>query len=177
MAMLAAFVFVAQMINIPITGGTSGHLLGGFLTALFLGPYAATFIIALILFVQMLIFQDGGLTALGANILNMGIIGVGSSYFFYYLLGKLNGPFSKSRLFRLGIIFLAAWISVVAGAVFCGVELGLSGMARVKITVGLMAGIHALIGLIEGIMTVFIFEAVQMIRPDLIYAVKKNGVL
>ncbi len=177
MAMLAAFVFVAQMINIPITGGTSGHLLGGFLTALFLGPYTATLIIALILFVQMLIFQDGGLTALGANILNMGIVGVGSSYLLYSLLEKINGSFVGSRLFRLASIFLAAWVSVVAGAIFCGVELGLSGLAEVKITVGLMGGIHALIGLIEGIMTVFIYEAVQMIRPDLIYAVKKNGAL
>ena len=174
MAVLAAFVFVAQMINIPITGGTSGHLLGGFLAALFLGPYAAVFIMALILFVQMLIFQDGGLTALGANILNMGIIGVGSGYLVYSLLENVNGLFAKSHLFRSGIIFLAAWISVVAGAVFCGVELGLSGLADVKITTGLMASVHALIGLIEGIMTVFIFEAVQMIRPDLIYSVKKR---
>ncbi len=174
-AMLAAFIFVAQMINIPVTGGTSGHLLGGLLAALLIGPSAAVFIMALVLIVQMLIFQDGGLTALGANILNMGIIGVGLGYFSFTYLNKITRYFAKRRFLTAASIFLAAWISVESGALLTGVELGLSGVANIKVAVGLMTGVHALIGLLEGIMTTFIFEAVRAARPDLIYVIQKHG--
>ncbi len=164
-AMLAAFIFVAQMINIPISGGTSGHLVGGLLAALFIGPFASIFVLSLVLIVQMFIFQDGGLTALGANIFNMGFIGVTGGYFFYYYFTK----FIKSNVLHLTGIFLSAWLAVEFGALFTGIELGLAGLADTKITISLMVGIHALIGLLEGIMTVLIYEAVRAIRPDLIY--------
>lgn len=174
-AILAAFIFVAQMINIPISGGTSGHLLGGFLAALFVGPYAATFIIALVLLVQMLIFQDGGLTALGANILNMGIVNIGVSYLTYGLLSRFGRRWGKDGARHYLVIFVSAWLGVEAGAVLCGVELGLSGMARTEITVGLMAGVHALIGVLEGVMTVLICRAVRAVRPDLIDALREEN--
>lgn len=167
-AMLAAFIFVAQMINIPVTGGTSGHLLGGFLAALVVGPSAGIFIIALVLVVQMLLFQDGGITALGANILNMGITGVGISYLLFYHLEKINRKFFQSRLFQSFSVFLAAWISVEVSAILCGMELGFSGLADMKVSIGLLAGVHAVIGLLEGIMTLFIYESIRSIRPDMI---------
>ena len=168
LAMLAAFIFVAQMINIPISGGTSGHLLGGFLAALFVGPYAAVFIMALVITVQMLLFQDGGLTALGANILNMGIVGVFAGYGMFLFLDRILG-WKHSHIARLVAVFVAAWLSVVAGAALCGLELGLSGLARLSVTVEIMTGVHLLIGLIEGVMTLLIYRAILTLRPDLVY--------
>lgn len=172
-AMLAAFIFVAQMINIPISGGTSGHLLGGMLAALLVGPYASILILSLVLLVQMLLFQDGGLTALGANILNMGFTGAGGGYLVFSFLNKLNGHSRFSGLFTTITVFLAAWCSVEFGAILCGLELGFSGLAAPQITVSVMSGVHALIGLLEGVMTLLIYESVRMVRPDLIYIIQK----
>jgi cobalt/nickel transport system permease protein len=174
LAMLAAFIFVAQMINIPISGGTSGHLLGGFLAALFVGPYPAMFIMSLVLTVQMLIFQDGGLTALGANILNMGIVGAGGGYLIFLFLNKIGLNGERSPFMESVAVFIAAWFSVELGALLCGLELGLSGLAGVKLTMGIMGSVHALIGLLEGVMTMFIYRAIQSLRPDLIYANSLN---
>lgn len=168
-AILAAFIFIVQMINIPISGGTSGHLLGGFLAALLVGPYVGIFLISLVLTVQMFVFQDGGLTALGANILNMGIASITGSYFLYrFIFSRFKKDFQKSPL-RTVTIFFCAWLAVEIGAVLCGFELSLSGLANWKIVVGLMAGVHAIIGILEGVMTVLIFRAIQKLRPDLIY--------
>ena len=175
LAMFAALIFVAQMINIPISGGTSGHLLGGFLAALVLGPAASMFIMFLVLTVQMLLFQDGGVTALGANFLNMGLVGVGASYLFYRLLEKVKPRFFPAGVYQSVSIFVAGWFSVVIGAFFCGVELGLSGLADLSTVVSLMVSVHALIGLLEGTLTLFIFKTIQSIRPDLIYINQKAG--
>ena len=173
-ALLAAFIFVAQMINIPISEGTSGHLLGGFLAASLLGPFASVFLISLVLVVQMFVFQDGGLTALGANILNMGIAGVCGSYLFFKIISKLEVQFFQKNQLILFNIFMSAWLSVEIGAILCGIELGLSGFADWKIVVGLMSGVHAIIGVLEGILTVFIYQAIRHIRPDLIYINQKG---
>jgi cobalt/nickel transport system permease protein len=173
-AILAAFIFITQMINIPISGGTSGHLLGGFLAALLVGPYAAIFILSLILIIQMLIFQDGGLTALAANILNIGIAGISGSYLIYTIILRSFNTYFNKKSQKLLVIFLCAWLSVEIGAVFCGIELSLSDLADWKITVSLMAGIHALIGILEAIMTILIFQAIYQIRPDLIYSQISN---
>jgi cobalt/nickel transport system permease protein len=173
-AMLAAFLFVAQMINIPISGGTSGHLLGGFLAALLVGPYAGIFIIAIVLMVQMLIFQDGGLTAWGANVLNMGLAGAGGGYLLFFIINRYFKVTERSHLLSSAFIFLGAWLSVEFGALFCGLELGLSGLAGMNYTVGVMVSVHAVIGILEGVLTVFIFEAVQAIRPDLVYFNQKK---
>ncbi len=176
LAVLAAFIFVAQMINVPVAGGTSGHLLGGFLAALLVGPYAAVFIIALVLTVQMFIFQDGGLTALGANILNMGILGIMGSYLFYTIFTRLGRRFFERRWFRLLAIFLGAWISMEISALFTGIELGLSNMAKTTTVVGLMTSVHALIGLLEGTLTVLIINGIQSIRPDLLYSCRSRKI-
>ncbi len=173
-AMLAAFIFVAQMINIPISGGTSGHLVGGMLAALLLGPFAGILVLALVLTVQMLLFQDGGLTALGANIFNMAFAGIGIGYIFYRFLEKLRIRFFPSRLFRTLIIFLAAWLSIESAALFAAGEMGFSGLADMRLLLGLMGSVHALIGILEGIMTVLIFEAVSSIRSDLVFVLKNE---
>jgi cobalt/nickel transport system permease protein len=168
-AILAAFIFITQMINIPIAGGTSGHLIGGFLATLLVGPYTAIFIISLVLTVQMLIFQDGGLTALGANIFNMGIAGIYLSYFVYIFSRKLLKKYLDNLVVHLTLIFICSWLYVEIGAILCGIELSISGLADWKLAVSFLFGIHALIGILEGIMTILIYKALQQIRPDLVY--------
>ncbi|GAB4366204.1 MAG: energy-coupling factor ABC transporter permease [Calditrichia bacterium] len=172
MALLAAFIFVAQMINIPVSGGTSGHLLGGLLAALLLGPFTGIFIMSLVIMVQALFFQDGGITALGANILNIAIAGTGSGYLVYNYLSKRIKKSTASDFPGMVILFFAAWLSVEVGAVLCALELSLAGSVPWKLAVGLMSTVHALIGFLEGLLTLFIFKAVRSIRPDLIYVLR-----
>ncbi|MDD5237367.1 MAG: energy-coupling factor ABC transporter permease, partial [Candidatus Omnitrophica bacterium] len=112
MGVMSAFIFAGQMLNFPVIGGTSGHLLGGVLASVLLGPYAAAVVLTCVLTVQCLIFQDGGLTALGANILNMSLIATIGGYFIYKAIAKIGGK-------KKGIIpavFVAAWFSVVLSA-------------------------------------------------------------
>ena len=128
MGVIAAFIFAAQMFNFQVIGGTSGHLLGGVLAAVLLGPWAATLVMACVIAVQALVFQDGGLVVMGANIFNMGVVGTLGGY--YHLPGRgaaagRRGPRSRSR--PPGI---AAWAAVVAGSACMAVELALSGTTR-----------------------------------------------
>jgi len=162
MGVTAAFVFAAQMLNFPVAGGTSGHLLGGVLAAVLLGPWAGMLVIASVLIVQCLIFQDGGLLALTANIFNMGLIGaVGGYYLYAWLKSKLNNIVTASAS--------AAWASVVIASSACAVELALSGTSPLGIALPAMAGIHVLIGIGEAIITGVVISLVQNTRPDLIY--------
>jgi cobalt/nickel transport system permease protein len=165
MGVLSAFIFAAQMINFPVMGGTSGHLLGGVLAAVLLGPCAGAVVIACVLIFQCLVFQDGGLTALGANILNMALGGTLGGYFVYRVLTKLLGG-------RKGIVAgaaVAAWISVVAAASLCAVELALSGTSPLGLVLPAMAAVHAVIGVGEGMITGLIVGFILETRPDLIY--------
>jgi cobalt/nickel transport system permease protein len=165
MGVMAAFIFAAQMLNFPIVGGTSGHLLGGALAAILLGPYAGAIVIALVLLIQCVIFQDGGLVALGANILNMSYIGVFSGFFTYNIVKKTIGQ-------KTGIIigsFAGAWLSVVLASAACAVELAVSGTSPINIALPAMVGVHALIGIGEGIITCLVVGFVLKTRPDLIY--------
>ncbi len=163
MGVMAAFVFSAQMLNFPIAGGTSGHLLGAALLAILLGPWAGMLAMTAVLVVQALVFQDGGVTALGANVLNMGVMGVLSAYGLYKAFGRLSGAFSA---------FLAGWSSVFLAAVLCAFELSLSGTSPLVVTLPAMAGIHALIGGVEGLITMAAVAFIRAIRPDLL-AVRK----
>lgn len=172
-ALLSAFIFVSQMINIPVAPGSSGHLIGAALATLLVGPYSAVVIMTMVLTVQMLIFQDGGLTAWGANVLNLSVIAVMVSYQVYYFTWKWCKNFSYSGL-RYLPVFLAAWLSVLVSSLFCGAELGLSGIAPWGTLLGLMGSIHALIGIMEGILTVLILEMVHNWRPDVLYSYHKN---
>jgi len=149
MAVVGAFIFATQMVNFPVAHGTSGHLLGGVLAAILLGPWAGMLVIAVVLAVQSLLFADGGLVALGANIFNMGIIGaVGGYYIYKFLLKRIKKVLPSA--------FIAAWLSVVIAASVCAVELSVSGTENLAQSFSAMAGIHALIGLGEGLITVMV---------------------
>ena len=111
MGIMAAFIFAAQMINFPVAGGTSGHLLGGALAAIILGPWAAMLVMTAVIAVQALLFQDGGLLVMGANIMNMGLLTSAIGY------GLYRGVLGRSRRMKLAVAGVAAWLSVIAGAV------------------------------------------------------------
>ncbi len=169
-ALMAAFLFVAQMINIPILGGTSAHLAGATLAVLLVGPAMGIFVMLVVLTVQMLVFQDGGLFAWGANVLNIAILPVLISYIFLSLYYKIA---RKSVLYiplRALSIFITAWFSIQAGALICGLELGLSGLAPLQKIISVMMVVHSVTGILEGILTVLIAELIIANRPDLIFA-------
>ncbi|MHB8156517.1 MAG: energy-coupling factor ABC transporter permease, partial [Desulfocucumaceae bacterium] len=126
LGVMAAFIFAAQMVNFPVAGVASVHLLGAALAAIILGPWSASLIISTVLVIQMFIFQDGGLTVLGANVLNMAVVGVMASYLLYLALSKIL-PGARGRNIS---IFLAAWFSVVVAALMASLELGLSYSAH-----------------------------------------------
>ncbi|UCD29029.1 MAG: energy-coupling factor ABC transporter permease [Planctomycetota bacterium] len=169
MGVLGAFVFAAQMINFPILPGTSGHLGGGVLLAILLGPHAATLVMASILIVQCLIFQDGGLLALGANIINLGIV---PCYLGYILFHGIAGAAPKAGRIYLAV-FAATMIGMVAGAVLVPFEVSISGVASVPITEFLlvMIGLHLLVALGEAIITFLIVGYLCKVRPQVLGAV------
>lgn len=146
MATVAAWLFAAQMFNFPVNSGTSGHLIGGVFAAVIVGPFAGAVVIAAVLLVQSLFFADGGLMTLGANIVNMAIIGSFASYYIYTGLKKLI-PETAS-------IAIAAWLSVVAAALACSLEIGFSGTAGLPAVTSAMVKTHALIGIAEAVITV-----------------------
>ena len=162
MGVMAAFIFAAQMINFPVAGGTSGHLLGGVLAAITLGPWAGMLVMTAVVAVQGLLFQDGGLLVMGANILNMGLLTVAVGY------GLYRTVTGKSQTTKLVIAGFAAWISVMTGALSTALQLWLSGTARVDIVVPAMLGVHALIGIGEALITVAALTFILRTRPDLL---------
>jgi cobalt/nickel transport system permease protein len=164
MGLAAAFVFAAQILNFPIAGGTSGHLLGSVLIAVLLGPGAAVLVLTAVLIVQCLVFADGGLLALGANIFNMGIVGGVGGYAIYRCVQRLvRGP----RGVIMGAAF-AAWCSAVMAAVLVAGELAISGTAQWAIVFPAMVNVHLLIGLGEAAITVLVIVAIQHTQPELI---------
>lgn len=162
LGVLAACIFAAEMVNFPVIGGTSGHLLGGVLAALLVGPWPGFLIMSVVLLVQALVFQDGGILVLGANIFNMAFLG---SFAGYYLFKWLASLLNQEK----AAIFLASLISVVLAAIFCTVELAFSRVTSFFPVIFVMVGIHLLIGIGEGLITLGIYLAVKKIRPDLIY--------
>jgi len=164
MGVMAAFIFAAQMFNFPIAGGTSGHLLGGVLAAVVVGPFAATVVLTCVLIVQCLLFQDGGLLALGANILNMGIIGTWTGWALFVVVKKI---LPKSLGMKTGV-FVGAWLSVVIAAAAAAIQLGLSGTASMSVVLVAMISVHAIIGIAEGTITVLIISFLEKVKPELI---------
>jgi cobalt/nickel transport system permease protein len=159
MGVMAAFIFAAQMINFPIAGGTSGHLLGAALATVLLGPWCASITITTVLVIQCLFFQDGGVTALGANVLNMAIIGPLVAMGIYTAVTRLIGD-------KKGVTagaFIAAWASVVAAAAFAALELAFSGTVPFKVVFPAMIGWHVLIGFGEGLITAVVVSFVRSI--------------
>ncbi|MFH1382863.1 MAG: energy-coupling factor ABC transporter permease [Chloroflexota bacterium] len=165
MGVLAAFIFAAQMLNFPVAGGTSGHFLGAALAAILLGPWASLLIMSCVLIAQSLIFQDGGLLALGANIFNMGIVASFSGYYVYRFLTLFLG---SSRRGMLVSGFAGAWASVVLASVACAIELALSGTSPMQVVLPAMAGVHVLIGIGEGLITGAVLSLVLATRADLL---------
>jgi cobalt/nickel transport system permease protein len=165
MGVMAAFIFAAQMFNFQVIGGTSGHLLGGVLAAVLLGPWVGSLVMACVIAVQALVFQDGGLVAMGANIFNMGIVGTLGGYGLYRVLAGLLGGERRARLPAAG---LAAWTSVVAGSLCMAVELAVSGTTTLEIALPAMVGIHALIGIGEALITVAALGFIAVTRADLL---------
>ena len=164
MGVMSALIFALHMINFPIIGGTSGHLLGGALAAIVLGPNAGAIVIAVVLIVQAFVFMDGGVVALGANIFNMAIVGVYVSYLIYWLIGRI----SKKRIAFFISIAVASWLSVVIASFFAALELGISGTYAMGITLKAMVGVHSIIGIGEAIITVAVIAFINKVRPDLI---------
>ena len=171
MGLGAAFVFAAQMLNFPVAGGTSGHLLGGVLAGVLLGPGAAAIVIACVLTVQALLFSDGGVLALGANIFNMAFIGAVVGCAIYRAVRK----FLPGLRGRITAVFFAAWLSTVLASVTCAGELSLSGTLPPEVVFPAMISVHALIGIGEGLITSLVILAIARTRPDLLDAEEATG--
>lgn len=158
LGVMGAFVFAAQMINFPVGAGTSGHLVGGTLLALTLGPWAATVVMTAILAVQALVFQDGGITALGANTLNMAVAGV--------WLGYLPARLLRNR--RVAA-FLGGWLSLTGAALLATIQLSLSRAAPDGPLFASMLGIHAIAGIAEGAITMAALQAIEKLSPRMAF--------
>ena len=165
MGVMAAFVFAAQLVNFPVAGGTSGHLVGAALTAILLGPWAAIVVMTAVVALQALLFQDGGLAALGLNALNLAVLAVLAGWGAYRFLAPLR------RLHpALGAVavFAAAWLAVEAAALATALELAASGASPLGVALPALAGVHALIGAGEGLITLGALALVRAARPDLL---------
>jgi len=162
----AAFVFAAQMLNFPVAGGTSGHLVGGVLIAILLGPSAAILVLTCVLLVQCLMFADGGLLALGANVFNMAILSACGGYFVFRLT-KVLIRMDENRSTVLAAAF-AGWFGTVLASISCAGQLALSKTAPWSIAFPAMANVHMVVGLGEGLATGLIVRAVLQARPQLL---------
>jgi len=165
--LVAAFVFAGQMLNFPVAGGTSGHLIGGVLAAVLVGPWLGTLACTTVLTVQALVFADGGLSALGLNVVNLAIIPCLGGYALFLVL---RWVLPKTRSGVLAATAVTAWASVVAAALAFTLEYAVGGVGDVPITsvVAAMAGVHGLIGIGEAVITTLIVGAVLSARPDLV---------
>ena len=165
MGVLAAFIFAAQMLNFTVAGGTSGHLIGGALAAILLGPWGAILTMSTVVGIQALLFQDGGLIVMGANILNMAIIAPLVGYGIYRGMRAVirNGRWS---LLAAGIV--ASWVSVVVSAIAAAIQLALSGTSPLAVALPAMAGVHALIAVGEALITTGALSFIVAVRPDLL---------
>lgn len=167
MGVLAAAIFAGQMLNFTVAGGTSGHLMGATIATILLGPWAAILVMTSVVAIQALIFQDGGLLALGANIFNMAVVGVAVSYMAYRTLRRLAGG-HRWGIYVAG--FVAAWLSIEVVALGVALQLAISGTSPANIAVLAMGGIHAIIGIGEGLITIGALSFMLASRPDFIEA-------
>lgn len=172
MGVMAAFIFAAQMLNFPVAGGTSGHLIGGALAAIILGPWAAILVMTAVVGLQALLFQDGGLLVMGVNLLNMSIVSVLAGYGTYWVSQRLGGG-GYTSLMAGG--FAAAWVSVVASSATTAVALSLSGTSPLAVALPAILGFHMLIGIGEGLITVFALSFIRQARPQLLGARPNAG--
>lgn len=159
----AAFVFAAQMLNFPVAGGTSGHVVGGVLVAALLGPSAAVIVLSAVLIVQCFMFADGGISALGANIFNMAMVGGVGGWAIFHLLSKLATGV-RGRVIAAAV---AAWSATLMASIACAGELATSNTVAWRIVFPAMAGVHSFIGVGEAMITALVLSAIARVRPDL----------
>lgn len=162
---VTAFVFAAQMLNFPLGIGASAHLLGGALVAVLLGPWAGMLVLFAVLLVQALLFQDGGIAALGANTLNVAVLGVGSATLVFRIGRAVLGETRRATVVAAG---LAAWVSTGIVGLAVAAELVLSGLVPLRPAVLLVGGGHALIGVAEAVLTGMLVGFVFRTRPELL---------
>ncbi|CAM5295132.1 energy-coupling factor ABC transporter permease [Streptomyces hirsutus] len=169
--LVAAFVFAVQMLNFPVAGGTSGHLLGGALAAILVGPYTGVLCVSVVLLMQAILFADGGLTALGVNITCMAIV---TTVVAYVLFRGLVKVLPRTRRSVTAASFVAALVSVPASAIAFTLIYAIGGTADVSIgrVATAMVGVHLLIGLGEAVITALTVGAVLAVRPDLVYGAR-----
>ncbi len=169
--LVAAFIFAVQMLNFPVAGGTSGHLLGGCLAAVLVGPWVGVICVTLVLVVQALFFADGGLSALGLNVLNMAIVTALGGYMIFALLRRVL-PRTKPMVVVSSAI--AAGVSVVLASLAFVLEYALGGVGNASIgaVATAMIGVHTLIGIGEAVITGLTVSAVLAVRPDLVYGAR-----
>lgn len=163
LGVMGAFLFAAQMVNFPVLGGTSGHLMGTALATVLLGPHAAVLVMTTVLLIQCFLAGDGGLTTLGANILNMALVPA-------FLVGFIQSRFGRASNPRRqrSVTLLAAWASVVVAALLCSAELVVTyGRFSVPTIVPMMLGVHALIGVGEGLLTLGALAVIARVTPEL----------
>ncbi|MCS7143959.1 MAG: PDGLE domain-containing protein [Archaeoglobaceae archaeon] len=158
---VSAAIFAAQMLNWPIPGGTSAHFVGGSLAGILLGPYAGTLAMAIVVTIQTLVFNDGGITAWGANVWNMAIVNVFLGYYIYQIFSKKNKNLAA---------FLAGWLGITVAAIFAGFEIGLSTSFAygLSITIPVMGVWHAILGIVEGVITAGVVGSLAIRRADLL---------
>jgi cobalt/nickel transport system permease protein len=160
-----AFVFAAQMVNFPVAAGVSGHLMGGVLAGMVLGPWLSCLVMAVVLIIQALMFADGGITALGSNMATMGIVGGLLSTALLQLFLRI---LPKRRPFFIFSVALVSWGSVVAASAVCACFLALSGAAPMAVILPTMVGVHALIGIGEALITCSVAGFLLLVRSDLL---------
>lgn len=162
---VTAFVFAAQMLNFPLGIGASAHLLGSTLVAVLLGPWAGMLVLFAVLLVQALLFQDGGIAALGANTLNLAVLGVASAWGVFRLARHVAGAAPRAMVLSVG---LAAWVSTVVVGLAVAVELAFSGLVPLRTAVLLVGGGHAVVGIAEALLTGLIIGFVLRTRPEIV---------
>jgi cobalt/nickel transport system permease protein len=169
----AAFIFAVQMLNFPVASGTSGHLLGGVLAAVLVGPWAGALCVSVVLLAQGLLFADGGLSALGLNIVNMALVTALGGYVVFVVLRRFLPRTRSGAMVASGI---AAGTGVVLASVAFTLEYAIGGTASASVaTVGAaMVGVHLLIGIGEGVITALTIGAVVAVRPDLVHGVRNT---
>lgn len=169
--MVSAFVFAMQMLNFPVAGGTSGHLLGGALAAVLVGPWLGMIVVGVVLIVQALVFADGGLSAIGVNIVLMAIVTVAVGYGAFRVVTIAIGRGPRQTVVAAGV---GAWASVVASSLVFSALFALGGTVDISLVTltGAMVGVHTLIGIGEAFITAATVSAIIAVRPDLVYGYK-----
>ena len=171
--MMSALIFVLQMINFPVAAGTSGHLLGGALAVIVLGPRLGLICLSVVVIIQSLLFADGGLSALGVNVLNMAIVTSATSWFIVKYWIKFIG---KNKTSILTVSVLAGILSVVFSSIAFTIQYAIGGTISIPVGTVLIAMVstHLIIGLGEGIITALIITLLMRVRPDLVYAYDRS---